>query len=120
MPPIVPLGPLQTNGVQLLHLPVFAGEGLGVDGEIANLLAGDGVGLFVSAAGPENHRPVRPRLNASLDDQLMMPTIRWARKKLKLPNAIAPLANSCSKAIGAGVASAEDDDVLPFGVDHLL
>ena len=107
------LAPFEADGVELFHDAVFAAEALGVDGEVADFAAGHFVGFLVGGAGAEDHRPVGP-------GHFIGARFGRTRQKLKLLDALAALADGGAQAVGAGVAAAEDDDVLVLGVDELL
>ena len=61
-----------------LTTPFSPLKALGVDGEIADFLAGQFVGFFVGAAGAEDHRPFWPGLDRAIDDGFGRARIRAA------------------------------------------
>src|SRR5439155_25564178 len=67
----------------------------------------DFFGLFMSAGGAIDHGPPGPRRYA-----LLSALISRAGEKLKLLDARTPLADRGPEAIRAGVAAAENNDVL--------
>jgi hypothetical protein len=98
---------------------VVAGELLGVDREVADVAAEDLGGLFVGAAGAEDHRPVGPRLEVAGGDGFVAARFGGAGEELELLDALGALALRGAEAVGAGVAAAEDDHVLVLGGDEV-
>src|SRR6185436_5567813 len=105
---------------ELFDDAVFAFEGLGVDGVVANfggagfVLAGLQHGaFFVGRAGAEDHWPVGP-------GHFGRALLGGLGEKLELGDAGRALAMGGAQAVSAGVAAAEDDHVLAFGGDEIV
>ena len=80
-----------------------------VDPRVAALKGGS---FLLAVVYPISLGPLRPRV-------VFGPVLGGARENLQLDDAGAPLADRGGYAISAGVATADDDDVLPCGGDRL-
>jgi hypothetical protein len=98
---------LDVHGAHARDLAVLADEGLGGDGELA--LAA----LLVAGAGAQLQRPVGP------DERLVFLLGRLGHE-LELRHAGRTVAVAGAHAVAAGVAPADDDDVLAGGGDLLF
>ena len=96
---------VHAHAVKLLHLAVLAGELGGQHREVA-LGA-----FFVARRRAQLQRPVRPGQHLVLDR-------RRLRHDLEIPHRERALADRGADAVGAGVAAADDDDVLAAGEDR--
>ncbi len=97
---------LHLVGTQRAHVAVVVGkEALGVDAvdTVATLLVG--------RRHAEHVRPRRPRVGGGAG-------LGRPRQDLELVHRCGALAVRCAQAVGAGVAAADDDDVLALGGDR--
>ena len=101
-PAIFRLAPLHAHRVQLLHLAVAAGEGLGQDTVVPNSA------FFMGCRGTQYQRPLGPRVA----DRAIH---RRLRQQLILADQLRPLPVSGAQAIRAGIAAAQDNHPLALG-----
>ena len=80
----------------------------GVDEIVARIVAEDGGGFFLAVIELVNLGPLRPRIVGGAVE-------RRLGEDLELDQALAAVAHRGADAVGAGVAAADDDDVLVLG-----
>ena len=98
-PSVVPLRPVDPDGVQLGNLPALSAQRLGQYVVVANSA------LLVSAGSTQHHRPLRPGV-------VIAAFRRRLRQQLKLADDFGALPVRRPQAVGPGVAAPQNDHPL--------